>query len=288
MNISYSIVLPAFPATFITWLGFAMMNVSAGTSAPAAPGSPPPGAPGSGETDLAQQLANPVASLISVPFQANWDFGIGANDATRFTLNIQPVIPVGLTEDWNLIVRTILPVIDAESPAPGIDDASGLGDTVQSFFFSPREPVNGWILAAGPVALWPTATDDLLGSGQWGAGPTGLALKQTGPWTFGLLCNHLWSYAGNSDRREVNATFLQPFCSYITKTKTTFTLNSESTYNWDEGQWSAPLSFVVSQLFKVGGQPMQAFAGGRVYLDGPEGGPEWGIRAGLVLLFPKG
>lgn len=117
---------------------------------------------------LAKQLANPVASLISVPFQANWDFGIGMNDATRFTLNVQPVIPLSLNEDWNLIIRTILPVIDAESPVPGIDDASGLGDTLQSFFFSPKEPVGGWILAAGPVMLWPTATDSLLGGEMWG------------------------------------------------------------------------------------------------------------------------
>ena len=145
-------------------------------------------APATGD-DLAKQLANPVASLISVPFQANWDFGIGVNDATRFTLNVQPVIPLSVNDDWNLIIRTILPVIDAESPAPGIDDASGLGDTVQSFFFSPKEPVGGWILAAGPVALWPTATDDLLGGEKWGAGPTGLALKQSGSLleeTFGM------------------------------------------------------------------------------------------------------
>ena len=236
--------------------------------------------------DLAKQLANPVASLISVPFQANWDFGIGINDAARFTLNVQPVIPISLTEDWNLIIRTILPVIDAESPAPGIDDASGLGDTVQSFFFSPKEPVNGWILAAGPVVLWPTATDDLLGGEKWGAGPTALALKQSGPWNYGLLFNHLWSYAGEDNRGEVNASFIQPFCSYITDTKTTFTLNAESTYDWEREQWSVPLNVVVSQLFKVGGQPMQSFVGGRYYVEGPDGGPEWGLRAGIVLLFP--
>ncbi len=239
------------------------------------------------EPDLAQQLANPVASLISVPFQANWDFGIGVNDATRFTLNIQPVIPLSLNEEWNLIVRTILPVIDAESPAPGIDDASGLGDTVQSFFFSPKKPVGGWILAAGPVALWPTATDSQLGGEQWGAGPTALALRQKGPWTFGLLTNHLWSYAGDDARAEVNATFIQPFVSYITSTKTTFTVNSETTYDWTGQQWSVPVNLVISQLFKVGSQPMQAFVGGRYYLEGPDGGPEWGLRAGLVLLFPK-
>jgi len=239
------------------------------------------------EPDLAQQLANPVASLISVPFQANWDFGIGVNDATRFTLNIQPVIPLSLNEEWNLIVRTILPVIDAESPAPGIDDASGLGDTVQSFFFSPKKPVGGWILAAGPVALWPTATDSQLGGEQWGAGPTALALRQKGPWTFGLLTNHLWSDAGDNARAEVNATFIQPFVSYITSTKTTFTINSETTYDWTGQQWSVPVNLVISQLFKVGSQPMQAFVGGRYYLEGPDGGPEWGLRAGLVLLFPK-
>lgn len=237
--------------------------------------------------DLAKQLANPVASLISVPFQANWDFGIGVNDATRFTLNIQPVIPLSLNDDWNLIIRTILPVIDAESPAPGIGDASGLGDTVQSFFFSPKAPVGGWILAIGPVALWPTATDTQLGGGQWGAGPTALALKQAGPWTYGALVNHIWSYAGDGDRADISATFLQPFVSYITRTKTTISINAESTYDWEREQWTVPLNFVVSQLFKVGSQPVQAFVGGRYYVESPDGGPEWGVRAGFTLLFPK-
>jgi len=281
----HSLTIPAFLLSLAPWLPMAVPSAMAGTVSVPSPSAA--AAPAGGEVDLAKQLANPVASLISVPFQANWDFGIGVNDATRFTLNVQPVIPLSLNDDWNLIIRTILPVIDAESPAPGIADASGLGDVVQSFFFSPKEPVNGWILAAGPVALWPTATDSQLGSEKWGLGPTGLALKQSGPWTYGVLANHLWSIAGDDSRDAVNATFLQPFCSYITSTKTTFTLNLESTYDWTHEQWSVPVNAVVSQLFKVGGQPMQAFVGARYYAEGPKGGPEWGIRAGLVLLFPK-
>lgn len=236
--------------------------------------------------DLAKQLVNPVASLISVPFQGNMDFGIGPNDASRFTLNIQPVLPLSLNDDWNLIIRTILPVIDAESPAPGIDDASGLGETVQSFFFSPKAPVGGWILAAGPAALWPTATNSLLGGEKWGAGPTALALRQEGPWTVGMLTNHLWSYAGDDARADVNATFLQPFASYITSTRTTFTLSSESTYNWTGDQWLVPMNFTISQLFRIGDQPLQAFVGGRYYLETPKGGPEWG-RASASPCFSR-
>ncbi len=239
------------------------------------------------QDDLAQQLANPVSSLISVPFQSNWDFGIGPEEASRYTLNIQPVVPLSLDEDWNLIVRTIVPVIDAESPAPGIPDASGLGDIVQSFFFSPVDPMNGWIVGAGPAFLYPSASDTLLGSEKWGAGPTAVALKQEGPWTYGALVNHLSSFAGDEARADVNATFLQPFVSYITPTKTTYTLNTESTYDWEREQWLIPVNAVISQLVAFGDQPVQFSLGARYYAEGPDGGPEWGIRAAVTLLFPR-
>ena len=122
--------------------------------------------------ELAKKLQNPVASLISVPIQANWDFGIGPADATRTTINVQPVIPFSISEDWNVITRTIVPIIYAESPAIGGSSEFGLGDTVQSFFFSPKEPTSGgWIWAVGPVFMWPTSTDDALGAGKFGAGP---------------------------------------------------------------------------------------------------------------------
>ena len=239
------------------------------------------------DTDLAKQLANPVANLISLPLQSNFDFGIGPSDATRYTLNVQPVIPFELSEDWNLITRTILPIIDVESTAPNVSSAFGLGDTVQSFFLSPSLPVNGWILGGGPAFLWPTATDDLLGAGQWGAGPTFVALQQNGPWTYGGLANHIWSYAGDSGRPDVNSTFLNPFVSYVTNTKTTFTLSPELSYDWRTEQWLAPANLVVSQLFEIGNQPVQVGLGGRYYFDAPSGGPEWGIRFNVVFLFPK-
>src|SRR5215831_12446832 len=169
--------------------------------------------------ELVKKTLNPVASLISVPVQNNWDFGIGSADAMKYTVNVQPVIPVSLSKDWNLIVRTIMPIIYAESPVAGGSAKSGLGDILQSFFLSPKEPVGGWILGAGPAMLYPSATDNALGSGKWGAGPTAVVLRQEHGWTVGILANHVWSYAGWGDQ-EVNSTFLQPFIGYSTKTFT--------------------------------------------------------------------
>jgi hypothetical protein len=238
------------------------------------------------DADLAQKLANPVADLISVPVQSNYDFGIGPGDGTKWTTNIQPVIPFDISRDWNVISRTILPVIDQQGITPGgTADASGLGDTLQSFFFSPQSSTPIWVI--GPAILIPTATDDLLGGQQWSAGPTAVVLKQDGPWTYGALANHLWNFAGDDDAGDVNVTFFQPFVSYITSTKTTFTLNAESSYDWSNEQWNLPLNFVVSQLLKIGEQPLQIFAGARYYLETPEGGPDWGLRLGVTFLFPK-
>lgn len=129
------------------------------------------------EADLAKQLSNPIASLISVPFQVNYDRGYGPDDGHRVMLNIQPVIPISLNEDWNLISQTILPVISQSDIAGPSGDQFGPGDTVQRFFFSPKEPTAGGIIwGAGPVFLIPTGTDDLLGSEKWGIGPTAVAL----------------------------------------------------------------------------------------------------------------
>ena len=237
--------------------------------------------------ELAKKLQNPVAALISVPIQNNWDFGIGPANAMRYTANIQPVIPFSLNDDWNLISRTIAPIIYAESPTVGGSTKSGLGDIVQNFFFSPKAPTSGgWIWAAGPVLLLPTATDSALGAGKWGAGPTALLLKQDSGFTYGILANHLWSYAGWGNN-DVSATFLQPFVSYTTKKFTTFGLNTESTYDWSNSQWTVPLNLSVSQLLKISKQPVQFSLGARYYAEKPANGPDWGLRFTVTFLFPK-
>jgi hypothetical protein len=239
------------------------------------------------DAELAKKLSNPVADLVSVPIQSNLDFGLGPGDGTKWTTNIQPVIPFGISHDWNVISRTILPVIDQQGIAlGGANDESGLGDTLQSFFFSPKQSDPIW--GIGPAFLLPTATDDLLGGDKWCLGPTVVLLKQHDHWTYGMLANHLWDVAGDDDRAGVNATFLQPFVAYTTPHATTFTLNSESTYDWRQEEWTVPVNFVVSQLVKFGDQPVQFFGGVRYYLDKPDGGPEWGLRFGVVFLFPKG
>ena len=247
----------------------------------------PAGAQGDASAELAKKLQNPVASLISVPIQSNWDFGIGHADAMRYTLNVQPVIPISLGKSWNLITRTIVPFIHAESPLQGGDSAGGIGDIVQSFFLSPAEPVGGWILGAGPVLLYPSASDDALGGEKWGAGPTAVVLRQDSGWTYGVLANHIWSFAGNDDRANISATFIQPFVSYTTATFTTFGLNTESSYDWPRQQWTVPINLSVTQLVKLWGQPLSLQLGVRYYAERPQGGPDWGLRFAVTLLFPR-
>lgn len=243
---------------------------------------------GSNAAELAKKLANPVASLISVPFQFNYDEGFGPKDAYKLTLNIQPVVPISLDEEWNLIIRTIVPVVYQDSLADGIGSKFGLGDTVQSFFFSPKAPTSGgWIWGVGPVFLWPTGTDDILGSEKWGAGPTGLILRQEKGWTYGMLANHIWSYAGDGDRRSVNATFLQPFLVYTFPTATGIGINTESTYDWSDSQWTVPINVFINQVVKFGKQPVQFQIGPRFYAETPDGGPEWGVRFAMTFLFPR-
>jgi hypothetical protein len=241
--------------------------------------------------ELAKQLSNPVAALISVPLQFNYDSNIGPErDGERTTLNIQPVIPIEINADWNLISRTILPVTYQNESFPGAGSQFGTGDTVASGFFSPKAPTaGGWIWGAGPALLLPTGSNRLLTADKWGAGPTGLVLKQQNGWTYGALVNHIWSFAGNSDRADISSTFLQPFLAYATPTAWTFSINTESSYDWKNAQWSVPVNATVSKVTKFGSQLVSLGAGVRYWADSPESGPhDVGFRLIVTLLFPKG
>ena len=261
-------------------------------------------AAGGDEADnLAKQLSNPIASLISVPFQSNEDFGYGSShNGYKFTLNIQPVIPISISQDWNVIIRTILPIVSQHDlfyvenvpknlglPAQNRSQ-DGLSDTTQSFFFSPKKPGPfGIIWGLGPVFLYPTGTHPFLGTGTFSIGPTFVALKQMGGLTAGVLMNQLWSVAIQEDRKSVNQMFLQPFLSYTLKTHTTFTINTESTANWNtsgDAKWTIPLIFQVSQILKIGKQPISIGIGGKYYADSPRYGPDWGLRFNVTLLYP--
>lgn len=239
--------------------------------------------------ELAKQLSNPVAALISVPVQANWDTGMGPEgNGERWTLNLQPVVPIGISEHWNMISRTILPMI-SQSEVVDDDEQSGIGDITQSLFFSPKQPTaHGWIVGVGPAFLLPTATDDVLGAEQWAVGPTAVLLKQTPTgWTYGALVNHLWSVAGEDDRASVNSTFLQPFLTKALGQGRTLSFNSESTYDWTAGHWNVPINITYTKVTMLGGQRVSFAAGARTYLESPEGGADWGLRFVMTLLFPQ-
>lgn len=225
------------------------------------------------DSDIQQKLSNPVASLTTVPLQFNYDAKIGPlRDGHRVTLNVQPVIPFKLNDHLTLVVRTIVPVISQDDIFPGAGDQFGLGDTLQSFFFVPP-PVNGFTFGAGPAVQYRTGTDALLTSGKWGAGPTVVALQQTGPWTIGILANHIWSFAGDDNRADLNSTFLQPFVAYAASGGWTYTLNTQSTYDWVAQQWSVPIVFQVSKLTKLGDQPVSIGAAAKYWAESPQEGP---------------
>lgn len=236
------------------------------------------------DAELAKELQNPVADLITVPLESRFDVGPG--NKLRYTMNVQPVLPFELGPDLVLVSRTILPVIYAEAAGKDQRSRTGLGDTSQSFFLAPKQPVNGWIYGAGPVLKLPTATERDLGDGVWGAGPTAVALRQDDAWTYGLLASHVWSFAGRSGT-NVNATSLQPFLAYTTPALTTYGLGSESLYDWEGRQWLVPLDVTISQLVRIGDTPVDFALGGRSYLDRPAGGPDWGIKFAVTFMLPK-
>jgi hypothetical protein len=242
-------------------------------------------------TELAKKSQNPIADLISVPFQSNFNFGVGPKNVTQYVLNVQPVIPFKLTSEWNLITRTVLPIINQPSPADGVQSAFGLGDLNPSFFLSPAKP-GALIWGIGPTFTLPTATDTSLGSGKWSMGPTAVALTIQGPWVFGVLANQQWSFAGDSDRRSVSQMLIQPFVNYNLGDGWYLASVPIITADWmaDSGnQWTVPLGGGFGKVWRIGkvGLPVNTQLQAFYNLEKPHDAADWTLRFQLQFLLPK-
>jgi hypothetical protein len=238
--------------------------------------------------ELAKKLSNPIASLISMPFQNNLDHGIGSLKGSRYTLNTQPVIPISLNKNLNMVTRVIVPYVSQYNITGISQHQSGLADIVASAFFSPTNSKNGLTWGAGPVLLLPTGTNSNLTGKKFGIGPTIVALKQTGGWTWGALFNQLWSVAGSSDRTAISQMFVNPFISHNWKSGAGVTAAFEWTQNWKASStniWFIPM---VSGLTSFGKQKVSLSIGPRYNIAAPSAGrSKFGLRSSIVLLFPK-
>ncbi len=243
-------------------------------------------------TKLAKETQNPVANLISVPFQNNFNFNAGTTNATQWVLNVEPVIPVPLGEDWNLITRTIMPIINQ----PELFDrgprteAFGLGDVNPTFFLSPAKP-GRFIWGVGPTMTLPTATVPRLGSGRWSGGPAAVGVFKDGPWVAGALVNQQWDFAGWSDK-HVNAFLMQPFVNYnfghgwYLASAPIITANFSAS---GDNHWTVPVGGGGGKVWRVGkvGLPINTQLQAFYNAETPEFGPDWQLRAQLQFLFPR-
>ena len=252
------------------------------------------------DTELAKKTQNPVADLISVPFQNNFNFDTGPENRTVWILNVQPVIPIKLTDHWNLITRIIMPIINQPSLAPGFDSAFGLGDINPTFFFSPIGS-NKFIWGAGPTFTFPTASNRLLGAGKYSAGPSVVALTIQGPWVIGALGNNQWSFAGWG-KDEFNELLLQPFGNYNFGKGWYLVSAPILTANWDAAkgnQWTVPLGVGGGRTFRLralpggdhlgdlGKLPVNVSLQGYANAVRPDFAANWLLRFQIQFLFPK-
>lgn len=241
------------------------------------------------QEELAKAAQNPVANMISLPFQNNLNTGIGPNDATQNIMNIQPVWPISLNDEWNLITRTIMPIVSQPGIFTGEGRVNGIGDTTFTAFLSPKNSEKV-IWGAGPVFLLPTATDNVLGSDRWGAGVSAVALAMPGKWVIGSLLSNVWS-VGGSGKQDINLFTWQYFVNYNMDNGWYLTTAPIITANWEadsDHRWTIPLGGGVGKLFQIGKQPVNAQLSAYKNVVTPDNyGAEWQIRAMVQFLFPK-
>ena len=239
--------------------------------------------------DLQKATQNPISSLISVPLQNNTNFGVGPLDRTQNVLNIQPVIPVRVSEKWNLITRTIVPLIYQPDVTQRNLGVMGLGDINPTFFLSPAKP-GKLIWGIGPAFLLPTATNSVLGQGKWSAGPSVVAVVQPRHWTIGAVANNVWNFAGHSDKPAVNQMLLQYFVNYNLQKGWYISLAPIITANWQASRgnvWTVPFGGGIGRIMKLGLQPVSLSAQFYGNATHPAGTSPWSMRMQIAFLFPK-
>jgi hypothetical protein len=257
-------------------------------STPHAQAQPADGSRAALAAELARATQNPVADLISLPFQNNTNVNYGPFGHVQNILNIQPVVPVSIAPRWNLVTRTILPVISQPALQPGDGTTFGLGPTQVTTFLSPAKP-GEIIWGVGPVIQAPTVTDRNLGSTVWGAGPSAVALTMQGPWVIGGITNNIWSLSGEG-RNRYNAFLVQPFINYNFGHGTAIGSSPIITANWEaesDDRWTVPLGLQLTQILFLGHQPVSALLGAYYNVVRPDIGPEWQLRFQISFLFPK-
>ncbi|UCD59189.1 MAG: neuromedin U [Candidatus Hydrogenedentota bacterium] len=243
------------------------------------------------DEELRRASQNPMADLISFPVQNNTNFGYGPLDKTQNVTNIQPVVPFRLTDDWLIISRTIAPIIYQPEFVRGQGSEFGLGDITQSLFVGPSSP-GAFIWGAGPVFLLPTATDERLGTDKWGVGPAAVGLTVRPPWVFGALVQNIWSFAGDSDRDDVNQMLIQYFINYNLPDGWYLTSSPIITANWEadsDSTWTIPFGGGVGRFFRIGKLPVNMQVQGFYNVEKPDDlGPDWTLRFQIQVLLPKG
>ena len=241
-----------------------------------------------GDDDLAKATQNPLASMISLPFQNNTNFGIGPDDDVQNILNIQPVWPFSLSEDWNIITRTIIPVISQPGVAPGESRTNGLGDVTLTGWVSPKNS-GKWIWGVGGALVLPTATDDALGNDKWSVGPSVVVLTMPGKWVIGSLISNVWSVGGSGDQ-DVNFFTWQYFINYNMDNGWYLTSAPIITANWEadsNNTWTVPFGGGIGKIFRIGKQPLNAQVSAYYNVEKPASGADWQLRLQLQMMFPK-
>jgi hypothetical protein len=248
----------------------------------------PSGEPESAQ-ELAKKLVNPLTDMVSVPIQFNWINGVGPNKELRSLTYFQPVVPMSISEHWNLIGRWVVPYLSQPAAFGG---ASGVSDIIAQAFFSPKT-TKSFTWGVGPMLYLPTTTDPTLGYGKWSAGPVVALMKQNGGMTYGMLWNNIWSFAntGDTPRPDVNMGYFQPVIAHSSRNGVTMTLSTETIADWNapnpDDRWSVPITVAVSKITRFGPTPMSVQVGGGYYVKKPTNGPDWQLRTTFTLILPR-